>query len=131
MARQPVTVPPSLLIFKDLRLRGFALSMNSTRESKAALLNQVVPLAEKGLFCSSRLVLCLAKAPAIALGISRAKFPLSEMHISSAISSHSAMLHLNVASLRSYREFHLQDFQDAIAFCQESYRDAKAIFTMR
>ena len=54
MARQPVSVPPSLLIFKDLRLRGFALSMNSTRESKAALLEQVVPLAEKGLFCSPR-----------------------------------------------------------------------------
>lgn len=54
MSRQPVAISPALLIFKDLRLRGFALSMNSTRDSKRALLDRVVPMAQAGMFAHPR-----------------------------------------------------------------------------
>lgn len=54
MSLQPVTLPTPLLIFKDIRARGFALSVNCTRAEKAALLDTIVPMAEKGAFGSQR-----------------------------------------------------------------------------
>mmetsp|Transcript_16704 Transcript_16704/g.46679 ORF Transcript_16704/g.46679 Transcript_16704/m.46679 type:complete len:93 (+) Transcript_16704:1140-1418(+) len=83
MAKQSVTIPPPLLIFKDIRLRGFALSMNSTPEQKRHLLDSVVPLAQQGAFSSGR-----------------------------------------------YREFALQDHQEALAFAQQGFRDCKTVFRM-
>jgi len=54
MSLQPVTIPTPLLIFKDIRARGFALSINCSRAEKAALLEQLIPMAQKGAFSSQR-----------------------------------------------------------------------------
>eukprot|EP00873_Tetraselmis_striata_P004989 jgi/Tetstr1/425253/TSEL_015707.t2 len=48
MSLQPVTLPTPLLIFKDIRARGFALSVNCTRAEKAALLDTNRPDGGEG-----------------------------------------------------------------------------------
>eukprot|EP00873_Tetraselmis_striata_P004990 jgi/Tetstr1/425254/TSEL_015707.t1 len=45
---EPVTLPTPLLIFKDIRARGFALSVNCTRAEKAALLDTNRPDGGEG-----------------------------------------------------------------------------------
>lgn len=54
MSLEPVTIPTPLLIFKDIRARGFALSINCSRDDKATLFDQIMPLAQKGMFGSQR-----------------------------------------------------------------------------
>uniref|UniRef100_A0A061RIL2 Mitochondrial trans-2-enoyl-CoA reductase n=1 Tax=Tetraselmis sp. GSL018 TaxID=582737 RepID=A0A061RIL2_9CHLO len=80
MSLKPISISAPLLIFKDLRIRGFALSKESTPDLKAKLLDRVITLAQKGLFASSR-----------------------------------------------FEEFALEDYQEALQFCERGFRDSKAI----
>jgi len=51
MARQPLRIPNGLLIFKDLRFRGFWITprrQRGTREENAAMFNELFTLARRG-----------------------------------------------------------------------------------